>query len=741
MALEFGRGNIGVATGNAVVGIDFDTKPGAVGLDSLPALEAALGPLPATLTTVTGGGGQHRYFRVPAGQDVQTNAGKLAPGIDIRGRGGFLVAPPSVHPNGTSYSWLERHGPCEIRIAQLPAPWLRRLHDLDGRGSSARAIQRPQATPTAASGEGSDLLSAEVKAVAETEEPGRNDRLFAATVTLRRYVLAGELATHVVTERLVAAATAAGLEESDARATIASGLRPPSDAGEEDKRVIILMPGRMSKVVEEAEKALVEADIGLFQRNHKLVRVLTDPDTGLPGIHALDKHALHVLLGKHILWRRPSRNPTTGDSAADPPISVADQLLHKGTWLFHVLRDLVNAPTLRPDGSVLDAPGYDASTRLLLTHALLLPSPVPASPTLDDARAALAELQSAVDDFCFRADADRAVAVAAIVTVLVRTAVEGPVPLFLFNSNTPGSGKSLLADVVSHIALGIPAARLAEVDNAEFEKRMTAFLMEGKRLILLDNIANGIGGPALDAALTGRRWAGRVLGRSESVDIVMSLVVLATGNNVHMKGDVSRRTLQCYLDPKMERPEERGGFRHDPLLPWIQAHRAELVRAGLVLASAYMLNGRGAVSLSPFGSFEAWSDLVRSALVWAGSPDPVATQHALRRDHDPRVDAWETVLSCAEQAFGLRSFQAVELAAHGRSGVGVQAFARASDLRFALQVLVDDDDPKPRAIGGAFATWQGRMVAGRKLVKEGARGAAGNRWRVEVVQQQQVQGV
>lgn len=95
--------NVCIATGaiSGVIVLDVDPRHG--GTESRAALEAEHGALPKTWTSRTGGGGFHFFFRHP-GHEV-TNKTNLLPGIDIRGDGGFVVAPPSVHLSGKEYSW------------------------------------------------------------------------------------------------------------------------------------------------------------------------------------------------------------------------------------------------------------------------------------------------------------------------------------------------------------------------------------------------------------------------------------------------------------------------------------------------------------------------------------------------------------------------------------------------------------------------------------------------------------
>ncbi|MFN7195221.1 MAG: bifunctional DNA primase/polymerase, partial [bacterium] len=120
------RYGVGILTGSAsgnIFVLDVDIGPGKDGDDSLRALQLAHGDLPETAEVRTGGGGLHLYFRAPPGVAVVRNsASKLGPGLDIRGEGGFVVAPPSFHASGQPYVWSWTNTLAE-GIADAPA-WL-----------------------------------------------------------------------------------------------------------------------------------------------------------------------------------------------------------------------------------------------------------------------------------------------------------------------------------------------------------------------------------------------------------------------------------------------------------------------------------------------------------------------------------------------------------------------------------------------------------------------------------------
>jgi len=128
------RANVGVATGEVSDLVVLDVDSGHGGDESLQALSAEHGPLPATVEARTGGGGRHLYFAHP-GFGVQNRVG-LRKGLDVRGDGGCVVVPPSVHPSGRSYRWREGCSPDDTRPAVLP-DWLRELlRHRRGRGHS-----------------------------------------------------------------------------------------------------------------------------------------------------------------------------------------------------------------------------------------------------------------------------------------------------------------------------------------------------------------------------------------------------------------------------------------------------------------------------------------------------------------------------------------------------------------------------------------------------------------------------
>lgn len=216
--------NIGAVCGvlNGIVVIDIDPKND--GENGIAGLERALGPLPATLTSMTPSGGRHLYFACPPTTLIR-NATRFhgAPGVDIRGDGGYVVVPPSVGANGRAYTWL----PTETALATLPAPWLGLIErrETQREADTREQPSGPQARP---------LSAATVDFETQGAEPGeRNTRLFHAACD---YCAAGH-PIEVARSALVPVALRIGLRDPEARATIQSAYSKPRSSSKADSQL------------------------------------------------------------------------------------------------------------------------------------------------------------------------------------------------------------------------------------------------------------------------------------------------------------------------------------------------------------------------------------------------------------------------------------------------------------------------------------------------------------------------
>lgn len=202
--------NVGLRTGLAFDVVDID---GQVGLDALNTARADR-PITWGPEARTGSGGWH-LLHLPTGGG---NRVRLLDHVDFRGKGGYIVAPPSLHAVGRTYEWAEMAGPDEP-LEPLP-DWLRAL---------VLPPPPPQVLSTdvrsVSSNYGRQALDAELGRVAMAVEGDRNHQLNRSAFALGQLVASGVLSADVVVSSLVAAAARAGLTGTEVEKTIASGIR------------------------------------------------------------------------------------------------------------------------------------------------------------------------------------------------------------------------------------------------------------------------------------------------------------------------------------------------------------------------------------------------------------------------------------------------------------------------------------------------------------------------------------
>ena len=239
-------------------------------------------------------------------------------------------------------------------------------------------------------------------------------------------------------------------------------------------------------------------------------------------------------------------------------MTIALQLLEKGKWHFPKVAGVITTPTLRPDGTILDNHGYDLATQLWHTRDDQLGMPaLKENPTKAEAEKALKLYIDLLAGFPFVAKVDLSVALAAILTAVLRGAF-GLTPMFLFVAPDVGSGKSFLADLISVIARGQICPVITNVQSTEeMEKRLGALVLGGVPMISLDNCSMDIGGDLLCQMTERSRVYVRILGKSEVPECEWRGVLFATGNNITLLADMTRRGLISNLDAQVERPELR----------------------------------------------------------------------------------------------------------------------------------------------------------------------------------------
>ncbi|MCY2991315.1 MAG: hypothetical protein NTY19_26090 [Planctomycetota bacterium] len=478
----------------------------------------------------------------------------------------------------------------------------------------------------------------------------------------------------------------------------------------------------------------------VYQRQGRLAQVLRSPDADVYGVSLPDGTLRMRPLPRPIVRERIASavmlvvETDDGPKVKRPPLWLTAAVFDRGQYPDCVrnLVGIVRSPTLRPDGTVLQVPGYDDGTGLLYVPDGDYPN-IEDHPCRETARRAADELLDVIVDFPFAGQAHRSVWLALVETMIGRSAVAGCCPAFVLDANTRGAGKSLAVDAASLIVYGNPLARKTwTADDNEIRKTITAVAIEGIAAILLDNVAGVFGSASLDAAITGTTWNDRNLGTNTMTgDLPLTTVWVATGNNLQIGADTARRVLYGRVESLVENPEDRSGFVHPDLLTWVRENRQRLASAAVTVLRAYVAAGRPEQQLIPWGSFSQWSDLIRSAIVWVGLPDPCETR-AVVRAADRSAEILRMFIDGIEEAdvdgAGVTSADIARLLSHPLSEDGADPYPT---LRAAVGETCDK--PTSRRIGYALRQYVGRVCGGRRLVNRHDRHLKVGSWGVEAI--------
>ncbi|MCL4767749.1 MAG: hypothetical protein KJZ80_16095 [Hyphomicrobiaceae bacterium] len=505
-----------------------------------------------------------------------------------------------------------------------------------------------------------------------------------------------------------------------------------------ERPTIYVVKGEIHEAVDRAVSVLSNPALEIYARGDSLVRVVADntpmqslevgkqgendaSQAGTLAIVALSEPALVEALTRHIRFMKWSGNAKDYVPSDCPPEVARMVLARKGYgWTVPRLRAVIGAPTLRRDGTVLSKPGYDSASSLILAGDRLWRQ-VPDSPSKRDALDALDVLVEPIDELPFVDNSDRAAALALLITSVMRPCLR-TAPMFAVTAPAAGTGKSLTIDIAAIMATGRKAAVVTPTpDEAELEKRIGSCLLAGDQIISLDNVAHILSSVQLCQMLTQEALKLRILGESKSVTLPMTSLICATGNNLSIYGDLNRRTIRIRLDAKEERPEERE-FKFDACELALRK-RAELVAAALTIVRAYLCAG-APKQTTPMGSFEDWSSIVRSGLIWLDMGDCCGDVHASRAKDPEKEELAEIIEALAEitREMSAGHFTARDVAAKA------DAHPR---LRDVLERFIGRGGAfSTRSFGRYLLRYSGTMINGRWIEQVSNHGAYGAVWRV-----------
>ena len=450
-----------------------------------------------------------------------------------------------------------------------------------------------------------------------------------------------------------------------------------SEAEARNKPVIRIVAGEMPRVLDAAEREL--AKLGFYRSGGRIVSVAIDPLTGDASMVPISKATLTTTLALLIRWEKPDLGAKK-NSPCDPPERHIG-LINDGQNSRHLplLTGLARQPYFRErTGELVMTPGYDSESQ---RFGVFDPRDfVLGDTTVEGARKALATLEDLLSEFHFAEDNDRAAALAAIFTAVVRLSL-AYAPAFHVQAPVFGSGKSFLCDLTGCFA-GPAGNRKVSYPRTSEEatKAILALLRSSPAVVEFDDMdtdwtPHGV----INRMLTAEHISDRILGVSETATVSTRTLFLGSGNNVGPARDLLRRVLTIRLDPRCETPATQS-YSGDPVAA-VRASRGVYVSAVFTIIVAWRAAGSPRADVASIATYGGeWADYCRHPLIWLGLPDP-ATALIQQISKDPDADVLGALMEAWRGRFGSTPTTVRAVLQEVSTGCG----AGSSDLEDALQ--------------------------------------------------------
>ena len=415
------------------------------------------------------------------------------------------------------------------------------------------------------------------------------------------------------------------------------------------KPLIRVRAGDLHRVVDAAEKELANRGRH-YQAGGLIVSVSTDPTSGDPSIVPTSLPALTRELSIAATWEKYDGRAEDW-ARCDPPARHTTILFDAQNFRYlPPLAGVARQPYFREkDGELITQPGYDSkSQRFGVFDPQKFPVP---EQTTEAALEALGILEELLTEFSFVAETDRAAALAAIFTAVVRPTL-AYAPAFHVRAPVFGSGKTYLCELIGAFAGPGGNAKVSyPTSPEEATKVILSLLLTSPAVIEFDDMdTDWIPHGTIKRMLTAEHITDRILGVSKTATVSTRTLFLGSGNNVGPIRDLLRRVLTIHIDPRCATPATKS-FNGSPV-DKVRQHRGRYVAAVLTIVQAWRAAGSPREKVDNIVTFGgAWSDYCRHPLMWLGQPDP-ATALLDQIRHDPDADALGGLLKEWDAAFG-----------------------------------------------------------------------------------------
>lgn len=415
---------------------------------------------------------------------------------------------------------------------------------------------------------------------------------------------------------------------------------------------IRVIPGELSAIILAMETEL--AATGRFFHMQGTLVMHTVDAKGHASLMHLSEQILTQALASIVDFEKFDGRVKTF-APCDPPPRYVNMLINKREFtVLQQINGIARQPYLmqkRGQTVLCTESGYNATSCLL--GAFNAKDYVLPEPTLENAKAALALLMDLISEFHFVQPLDRAVALSAIFTAVLRSSI-GLAPGFHVRAPVISSGKSLLCELVGVFAGPDGNKKISYPKGSEeATKSILSALLTSPAVIEFDDMTHDWFAHGVINRLFTSPWiTDRVLGVSKMATVSTRTLILGSGNNVGPIRDLCRRVATCLLDPRTDSPASLE-YKKDPVA-MVRASRSKYVGAVLTVVQAWLAADSPKSDVPNIASFGGeWANFCRHPLIWLGQPDPAqAFFEQLKRD--PDVEMLGRLLKYWHAAFGSR---------------------------------------------------------------------------------------
>ena len=616
-------------------------------------------------------------------QKIRLTEGELKADIATVLSGHLTISIPGVSIWRPAVPVLKKLAPKKVLLA----------FDADAQGNYnvARALQN---TAIALQTEGFD-----VELETWPKEWGKGiDDVLASGYTPK--IISGREQVSAEVNKIAAGALAEQQKEQAEAAARSKDARLPINAGVQDLSLLMEQSWKALENYRQRKRPLV------FVRSGALTRVKYDKKDG-PILDFMSEAAFRNTLDRVAYWYRLDKDRK--EKPAFPVMECVKGMLAEAAPPAPRLARIVQAPVFGADGTLITSPGYHEQAETWYHKTCDIPD-VPQKPSEDDIeRAKELLLNDLLVDFPFDEESSKAYALAAMILPFVRAMIDGPTPLHVIDAKSgSGTGKSLLADMITVPSLGRPTSAMSEgQDSDEWRKRITAKLMTGSQFTLIDNINRKLDSGELAAAITATTWEDRMLGATRMIQLPVECCWMATGNAIKTSQEIARRIVKIKIDAKRDQPWLRpeSEFKHPNIREWAAENRGQLVWACLVLGQAWITAGKP-LGKQTLGMFESWARVMGGILDVAGVEGFLSNLKEIYAEMDEETAAWREFIGAWWEKFGSGAVVTAEL------------YSMAVENDLLMTVLGDKGERSQKIkLGRALGKLNGRFFGEYKVVE------------------------